>query len=183
MALASGGRASEFLGHPNGPRTSSKHIKTLIKDGPFPYKMLAWPLPDTTVLGCFFSTFRCIKRLWYPKIEGVSPRNPLRTTSRAKEPEEDLTEDKSPDQEPPEAWGRPSCGAIFFLNMSDLHPIHSKIDGEKDHKPWDFGVTWFLDSRQSPKKNQRARAPLSRQSFQQPNNTLLRTTLTWSFHC
>ena len=109
--------------------------------------------PGYYCLGVFFPHFVASKGFGTRKFSKGSPRNPLRTTSRAKEPEEDLTEDKSPDQEPPEAWGRPSCGARFFLNMSDLHPIHSKIDGEKDHKPWDFWVTWFLDSRQSPKKN------------------------------
>lgn len=86
--------------------------------------------PGYYCLGVFFhvfSTFRCIKRLWYPKIEGGSPRNPFRTTSRAKEPEEDLTEDKSPDQEPAEAWGRPSCGAMIFSGH-ERFTSHSQQD-------------------------------------------------------
>ena len=77
------GRASEFLGHPNGPRTSSKHNQNPDQRWSISVQNASLAPPGYYCLGVFFhvfSTFRCIKRLWYPKIEGGSPRNPFRTT-------------------------------------------------------------------------------------------------------
>ena len=111
-------------------------------------------LPGYYYLGeCFFH-ISLHKRLWYPKIEaffGAFPpqRRSLRKTSPKTRAQIRNLLKRGGDLA---ALGP---ARILLLNRRDLRPIHSKIHGEKDDKPWDLGELgfWTISENKSASKS------------------------------
>ena len=136
-------------------------------------------LPGYYYLGeCFFH-ISLHKRLWYPKIEaffGAFPpqRRSLRKTSpKTRAQIRNLLK---------RGGDLAALGPAEFCFWTEgiYVPFTARSTGKRTIN---HGIWGNLVFGQSPKINQRARAPLSSQPYQQWNKTLLRATLTWSFHC